>query len=167
MTDVDPYALTGWNKEEKEGQFDFTLPTGQRCLLRKLKLEDILELNMVDAYDTFSALLMAENRANSDMEMGISILHVLSDEEKRQKLMGKIDPILPIVILQPQVLAKVPAGRTKNPAKTYVDDIPLEDRIAIFGAVFQGLGGMSSFRQEQEGSVGAVAEIEGVPENSQ
>lgn len=150
------YAPTAWgNKVSMEK--DLVLSSGQKCRVRKLEMEDILELDILDVMDTFTSQLVAEpddNKNSDPMEM----LKLLKDSDRREKLMSAINRVIPVTVVAPQVLPDPEPGRPKKPGHIYISMIDLVDKMEIFGAAFDGWGDVTGFREETQESLGAVAE---------
>lgn len=160
----DPYALTGWGSQSREKEKDLTLPSGQRCRVRMLGMEDILELDLLDAMDTFSKHLIKDvkkpgKQETEEEDSGLEFLKMLKDGDRMKDLRKTVDKVVPVVVLKPQVWPNPGKNKTPDPGKLYVKDIDLSDKFVIFSAVFEGFGpGMADFREESEKSVGAVEE---------
>lgn len=158
MTNPDKYAPTVWGNKVDEGR-DFTTPSGQLCRIRKIGMEDILELGLLDIMDTFTNQLTANPEAKpSEEEVGDAFLEMLKDPERRHKIVTAINEVVPRAVMAPSVEPLPEKNYRKVPGLLYVDDLSLEDRFAIFGASFDGWGDVSKFREEEKENVGAVAE---------
>lgn len=167
MTNPDQYAPTVWGNKNEEGR-DLTLPSGQKCRVRKIGMEDILELDLIDLMDTFTKQLTAEpsDKKTEEDATGDAFMEMLKDPDRRHKIITAINSVVPRAVIAPSVEPLPEKSYKKAPGLIYVDDISLEDRFAIFGASFDGWGDVSKFRAEQTEGVGAVAESESVPSNS-
>lgn len=157
----DKYALTAWGAPKNINEKDVTLPSGQLCRVRELQMEDVLELDLIDAVDTFTGQLIddrADGKETSHESDAKSFLTFLRDKEKREKLLKIVDATIPRAVVAPVVLPALPKGRAKKEGFIYVDQIELNDKLAIFTEIFQGFGDVSKFREEQAEGVGTLAE---------
>lgn len=156
------YELTGWAKAKDPSIRDITLPSGQVCQIRNLKMEDIFVLGIVDDLDDFGTALMpkqptraakrsgaAAKKAQEDAELK-RIMSFLSDSQKFDTISGVLNKVVAKCVLQP-ALADLPEdGKDRDPEKIYVDQVDFMDRLEIFNQVFSGMGDMARFREGQE-----------------
>ncbi len=157
-THEDEYAVTGWNFSEKF--FDLTLPSGQRCQVRKLEMEDILRMNLVNELDTFSAAIQVgddKDDKRSDEERGTDVMKKLTEQaDGLSKFQGTMDKVIMECVQKPSVQPAPKGNSKRKPGVAYIDAIGFMDKMTIFSAVFDGMSDMESFRAESEDAVGAV-----------
>lgn len=154
-TQNDPYAVTSWGPNAKE-PFDVVTPSGQRCLVRKLEMDDILSSGILNDLDSFTAALVAEETPSSEVDPK-EMMKLFADKEKFGKMVETMDKVLVLTVLRPTILPVPAEGVSRETGKAYVDQVNFMDKMAIFSQVFDGLSGMGEFREEQEAGVGTVA----------
>ena len=167
------YSLTGWAEKESE-EFDLSLPSGQLCLVRKLKMEDIIKAGLIDDLDYFSTKLVTSGSKKSknaseqeqtpgDLDGDDGLIRALGDPAKFKKITDVMDKVVALVVLQPQISTKPLHKLGKDAAgKVFIGDIGFDDKIAIFSRTFTGLGDMSRFHEGEDEGVGAVPASESV-----
>lgn len=163
MEENGKYELTGWGRKPSDNEKDVKLPSGQLCRVKVLEMEDIIELDLIDALDTFSGKLLEDPRKSKKKKKDEGpmngFMDLLRDKERSKKLIETINKVIPQAVVIPTVLPIPAEGEERREDGLYVDRIPLPDRFTIFGATFEGFGGgMSDFREESQESVGAVDE---------
>lgn len=134
---TNPYAVTGWRKKVAV-IFDFQCPSGQVVQLKRLERNDLFKLGVIDHLDTLLPLLI-------DTEDGVdSNVKVL--EALKTGGVGMIDGVYNIADIVVMNCAINPMV-TNNPSMAiesdvapvvFIDDIDIDDKMAIFKACFQG-----------------------------
>lgn len=163
MTNVETeYTPDVWGAPKSVNEKDLTLPSGQRCRIRELNMEDVLELDLIDLMDSFSGQIMTDGTAKVANEGVGTFMEFLKNKQKRETFMNTVDSVIPVVVVAPTVTAMPKEGRVLRKDKIYPSMISFNDKLAIFTEAFSGFGEVSSFRTEQEASVGAVEESESV-----
>jgi hypothetical protein len=168
---VNPYAPTGWKHKERL-EFDVRVPSGQLVKVLRLEREDLFRLNLIQYLDTFTPLLMEDTISDEERERRLKETMA----EKPDSLMNMfvaIDQVVMAAAIKPRVTTDeklVDYGKPKdwdNPRFTpvaYLEDIAMEDRMAIFGAAFgRSMDELKSVR-EAAASVGSMAEQPSVPQ---
>lgn len=144
---------SGWGVP-KNLIFDEVLPSGAKVRLRKLEMEDLISMGLLDQLDTFSPEAIS----------GVNELQEKSSEEKKEygkrliELFKMVDKIVVAALLSPKVLPK--PENLEDPrieGQLYVDGIPQEDRMHIFETAAED---MSSFLRIGEGQSGDVGSVE-------
>lgn len=173
MTD---YAPAGWAVPT---QFDLDVPSGGKVLVRKLGMEDIIELGMVDKLDVFGAIAgkgpkKPQDHKKKKKDSDNELLEIFRGKGNFNKMMDMINLLVKHSIIKPQVFSKpedvidpdtgeaFPAERVEG--RFYVDQIPFTDRMFIFNEVIGkelGGDGMEDFREESEQNLGTLAEVTG------
>lgn len=169
---TDPYAVTSWGVVN--APFDMTTPSGQKCLVRKLEMEDVLAHGLINELDGISTALIDENAPEEEQESGASLLVAFKDTDKFGRLEKTINKIVQITVVQPVIYGipdEVLNPQTRKPeagprveGRAYVDQISFMDKMSIFGKVFEGFKGLEQFREdEQADDLGTMANVEAVP----
>jgi hypothetical protein len=167
---ANPYAPTGWRKKQRL-EFDVTLPSGQLCRVLRLEREDLFRLNLMSYLDTFTPMLMedsisAEQRNNRMREA------LAKHPDSIANMFMAIDEVVMAATLRPHVTNdqnKVDYGNPSdwgNPqfiATAYIEDIGMEDRMAIFAAAFgRSMDDLKSLWAKAD-SLGSVADESSIP----
>ena len=179
MSDYNRYAPTpAWGDD----LFDVTTPSGQVCQVRKLDMIDLVELDLVDKFDSLTPVVGKgpEKKAPADRKKSKAALareeeeaqasfakDLMKDKEKFRQLVNSIDLAVERAIVQPEVRRPVKTLDTgqvvelprseREPGVIYTSQIGFEDKMHIFDAVFSGVADLEPFREEPTDSVGDVA----------
>lgn len=158
----DDYTLsTAWAKSnEFKRPFDYTLKeTGQKCLVRRLDMGDLLKLGVAEELDFMSKSLMTE-------ESSESAANTISSVMMKSKNFANMEKMINLVVLEGIVKPKVQPvpehEAARQPGQIYIDAIPFNDRLELFAVIFDSEG-LSTFRPEQEDGVGDMANVSDVP----
>lgn len=158
-------AAQSWLKKDS-GLIDLDLPSGATCQVRKLEMEDIIEMGLIDELDTFQSLFSDDEEGlPEDKEDELAFAKRLASGGNFKTLKKTIDKIVVQSVNQPKVEPVPDDGAVKD-GVIYVDHIGFADKMAIFIVAFDGMSSMSTFREEPTSSVGTVAEkpvVEGNP----
>jgi hypothetical protein len=171
VTPTNPYAPTGWRKKQRV-EFDVTLPSGQLAKVLRLEREDLFRLNLMNYLDTFTPLLMEDSisaeQRNERMKETLT-----KNPDAIANMFIAIDEVVMAATIRPRVTndeKKVDYGGPNdwaNPnfvATAYIEDIGMEDRMAIFAASFgRSMDDLKSV-WEETGGVASVADQSGLPE---
>lgn len=168
--EVDKYALTpAWNVKPN---YDLELPSGQVILVRTLTMEDVVDLDLVEAMDTFTGLAeqtvankgkgkgKKKTQEETEKEFGLTLF---GDKDRFKRILGIADKAILVAVVKPEIVAAPEDDADREDGILYVDTIPFGDRLFIFNAVFDGVGGMESFRPVATADVGDVADVAVVP----
>jgi len=162
---VNPYAPTGWRRKQRT-EFDVTLPSGQLARVLRLEREDLFRLNLMSYLDTFTPLLMEDSISGEERTKRMRDTMTQHPDAIANMFMA-IDEVVMAATLRPRVTndeKKVDYGGPQdwgNPqfiATAYIEDIGMEDRMAIFASAFgRSMDDLKSV-WEQAGSLGGVAD---------
>lgn len=145
-TPQEPYAVTAWGSQ----LYDFVVPSGQRCQMRKLRPEELVGTDILDKITRLPAfadeqIQKAEGQPPKPPTM--------PSKQDMQALLEVLDELIPLVVVQPKVLADPKPDATgevaaKHPGTIYVSDIELDDRVAIMERAVQGVKKLDNFRAD-------------------
>lgn len=165
MAPVNPYAPTGWRKKQRT-EFDVTLPSGQLCRVLRLEREDLFRLNLMSYLDTFTPMLMEDSISTEERNRRMQETMTKHPDSIANMFMA-IDEVVMAATIRPRVTndeKKVDYGGPQdwgNPqfiATAYIEDISMEDRMAIFASAFgRSMDDLKSIWNEA-GSVASVAD---------
>lgn len=153
-------AQAAWGSASADEFFiHINLPSGLACKAKKLEMEDIIELNLVNELDTFSSLFDDdEKKAAKEEESELDFVKRLSEGGQFSRLKTTMNKVIVQTVVEPKVLPEPKDGESRVEGAAYVDRIGFADKMTIFGRVFEGLSAMSDFREGQDPGVGAVEE---------
>jgi hypothetical protein len=140
---VNPYAPTGWRKKQSL-EFDLTLPSGQTVRLRRLDRADLFKLRIIDHLDTLLPMLidMADDTSSDDIREQIKDKSgVIGDMVNAADVAILACCIRPAVTNDPKATYYGTEAEQADPnfwPIFHIDDIDLDDKLAIFTAVFKG-----------------------------
>jgi plasmid stability protein len=143
MAPANPYAPTGWRKKQRV-DFDVTLPSGQLCRVLRLEREDLFRLNLMSYLDTFTPMLMEDSISTEERNRRMQETMTKHPDSIANMFMA-IDEVVMAATIRPRVTndeKKVDYGGPQdwgNPqfiATAYIEDISMEDRMAIFASAF-------------------------------
>lgn len=148
----DPYAATAaaWASNE----FDFRLPTGALCRMRKMPLKDLATKGILDRVTRLPGLV------DGVINKAENLPPAPEDEMPSSETIESMDEILnilvPLVVVQPKVwempnpFSPHESEREKIPGRIYPDSIELSDRIAIMERSLAGVKDLDNFRPGSE-----------------
>jgi hypothetical protein len=160
---TDPYAVTSWGVTNKP--FEKVTPSGQRCLVRKLEMEDILVHGLMNELDGISTALMSEE--GSDPKDDSSLMNAFQDQKKFKQLNATIGKIIEITVLKPTIYSVPEGDEQRVKGRAYIDQVDFMDKMALFQAVFEGFKGLETFREESTAGLGTVENVQALPETAQ
>ena len=171
---------------------DMDLPSGGRIQAKRLGLEDIIAAGLIEEFDALTPTVDEKvvgpakgkkpqdrakkkptkaEQAKADAAAGINFF---KDKDTAATLMRVLALMLPQVVIQPKIHPHMeqvdgkwqvipPAERVEG--YVYVDSIPLEDQMHIFGWAMSGLDTekLQQFREQPESDLGAVEPEQGAP----
>lgn len=137
----DPYAVTAWGSNE----YDFTVPSGQTCRMRKLRPEDAIGTGILDKITRLPAFadeLIQKAEGNPPTPP-------MPEQEQMDALVEVLNDLLPIVVVRPRVYRTEEEQDAPGAAPgVLVRDIELIDRIAIMERATGGVAKMDNFRSQ-------------------
>lgn len=163
--DATVYTNGAWGQKAVEQEFDIVTPSGQRCRVKRMSVEDLVFNGAIDDLDAISSLvetvhlqprkgkaqLNPEQKKLQEARDGLKLL----GDPNMKKAFSMVDMIVSKVVVAPVVHLRDNTIPT-IPGAIYVDMIDIEDRFFIFAQVMDGMEGAATFRQEPSEAVGAV-----------
>jgi hypothetical protein len=175
-----------WTPAGRKEAKEFTLPSGNKCRVRELELDDVMDLGLLDKFDSLSATVQEEHiervqgkkakrKASSEQDDKKAFRTMMSDPEKREDMKNIITMVTVACVVEPKLhdpwvndpnsaTPKNPMGRRllekneRDPQKAYVDYVNFVDKLEIFHEVFGGMERLQQFREEADESVGDLAD---------
>lgn len=165
--DATVYTNGAWGQKAVEQEFDIVTPSGQRCRVKRMSVEDMVFNGAIDDLDAISSLvetvhlqprrgkgapqLSPEQQKVQEARDGLKLL----GDPNMKKAFSMVDMIVSKTVVAPVVHLRDNSVPT-IPGAIYVDMIDIEDRFFIFSQVMSGMEGAATFRQEPSEAVGAV-----------
>lgn len=156
--DKSPYAPTAWGAKE----FDFVVPSGQRCRLRRLEVEKLLEEGILDRVSRLPGLA-AELVEKAE---GAPPSPAMPDREQIRAVIELTNVLLPLAVVAPVISrmpdpeAEDPEDRERQPNRIYPDDVDIFDRVAIMERLLKGVKSLDRFR-DAGAAVTGVGDVKG------
>ena len=132
----------------------------QDVLVRRVDMSAILEMGLIEELDFFQKALLSENKSESADTATTASAITKPDNFKRMSVI--IDAICLAGVLSPKIYKVPEHENARQDGLLYVDEIPWEDRMELFGVIFGSNNEESTFRPEQDAPVGTVANVETV-----
>lgn len=137
------YAPKHWQSD----RFDIECPSGQLCLARKLQMEDIVRLGIIDEMDMFTEFAASMGEAAGE-EGDAAALDIVKDKERFSKVVEIVDKVVAEVVVEPKLTRPIkknkkgeeiplPESEFKD-GVIYTSYVDFNDRMHIFGTVFSG-----------------------------
>lgn len=136
------YAPVAWGGEVLA---DLTCPSGQVCQVRKLGMEDLIELDIMDDVDFLGAAINEEHiqrvggkrpqdrkpkkltKAQEAAKEAEDLRNLMADKPRFRKIVRIMDKLVTYAVLQPPIESCWEEGRDDNGDMTY-NKFPMEDR---------------------------------------
>jgi hypothetical protein len=145
-TSQDPYAVTAWGVDEE----DFVTPSGQRCRLRRLDEQMLLDAGILDQVTRLPGLVVAGPIRQAQGQPPTDAMQdILKKPDQLRDLLGVMNKLVCIVVVKPELVMEVPEGGLK-PGQVPVSNVGLGDRVAIMEKVLGGVRKLDSFREGPE-----------------
>lgn len=137
---ANPYAPTEWGND----LYDFRVPSGQLCQMRKLRPENVMHTGLLDKITRLPAL--AEEQVHK--AQGLPPDAQMPTKEQLAQVIAVVNEMLPLVVVQPVVCPDDTPAEERPVGSVLVSDIELFDRIAIMNRATQGVAKLDNFRQQ-------------------
>lgn len=185
MPATDPYSVGAWTPVGREREYTTTVGAtillrnlefddiielgilAEIDSISTLVQEEHIEKHTTGKRPTKKQIAAAEEEDRNAM------LKLFSDREKARQISSVLDKVICRCVVAPQILdpyvddpnnvtADNPTGRRKltvnerDPEAAYADYIGIQDKMGIFGEVFQGMEHLENFREESQQDLGHV-----------
>jgi len=141
-------------------KFDIELASGGKVQARKVSMEDVIEMGLIDNLDFFGSIA-GKGKGAKKKQLQIAQGETAITPDQIKKMMGIVNKVILKGVLQPAIHPVPENDGERKDGLVYVDHIPYDDRLEIFQKVFlDDLGGeeFAQFRDESVKVVGALAE---------
>ncbi len=169
--------------------FDFNLPSGNVCRMKRADLQAMIESGVIDSIDALTSMVQTEHvervkkgktkerhiqRATGVDHIGPearAAIEIMKDKKRWAELESVVNAVVVQCVFEPQVLpipahegGPVPEGYVRAEAgddKFYVDEVSLTDRLAIFGeAMSDVMAGQAAMKPFRSAVGEALASVE-------
>lgn len=153
---ADPYAPTTWGNYDEE----LTVSSGQKCRVRKLDFQDVLEAGMLDKLNTLQGVVDKQVK-KGEGQPPVDPMKLLKDKRTGAQFSELIDNVTVMCVTQPK-LEHAPANvKDRKPGVVYVDTVGLVDKMEIFEHSLGELNKLATFRGGSNESPERVADVQG------
>jgi hypothetical protein len=152
-----------WRSQSKKRRGkEVECPSGERCLIRVLDIQDIINAGLLGDLDLFSKKLFPKKldeagrpvEDEDDSTDEESIWGILADEEKREFFFSLMEKLVVMGVADPKV---VPASQEPEDDEISCEWIELNDRLFLFNTLMEPINTIAAFRQGQAVSVETMA----------
>lgn len=180
--DMSKYAPKSWEDRD----FDFELPSGDICLLRRLEPLDLIEYGLQDKLDFATAVVQGVHVKNGamskvekvkrdrarreatakgqdpdeaveELETEAALAAMKADPEQMMNMKQALNIILINFVVAPEMHEPPELDEDRVVGRYYTDAVPWNDKMAIFNKLMAGVKVVESFREGPEEAVGDVA----------
>lgn len=151
QTDGDPYQVTAWGTNE----YDFTAPSGQRCRMRNLDEQMLLEAGILEQVTRLPGLVQqgpVRQGQGKPPAPDVDMEALLKQPDKLADMMGVINTLVATVVVKPVVRVQVTDEAPLLPGQVLARSINLGDRMAIMERAMGGVMKLDAFRPGSEGT---------------
>lgn len=180
--DLSQYAPSNWT----DNTYEFEIPSGGKCLLRKLDPLVLVEHGLMDKLDFATSVVMNTHAKNANLS---PVERVKRDRAKREAKAKGLDPdavvaeamdkstmqaimksaensaafrevmdqLLVLGVAAPTMHLPPENEDDRDEAWFYTDSVPFNDKMAVFNKLMEGVRGVEQFREGSEETVGDVA----------
>jgi len=179
---ANPYQISTWGQPLT---FDFKTPSGQTCLIRRLEVDDLVDLDILSEIDRLSTLVNSDHiepvmggrkvpsdrkpkaltAAQKKKQEDESLIKLMSNKDDFRMLSWVIDRVVTAAVVQPVVVSSYTGDKEehdkisladRDPDSIYTDSIPFQDRMEIFNSAIGRMDGLARFRDQQTEVMGDV-----------
>lgn len=150
---IEASEVEAWNPED-----------GQVVHLRRLDMGDLLKLGIANEMDFMSKALMTPDGkpAESEQSAKEAVSNAVRQADNYIKMERMINLVVSGGVIEPKLYEVPEHEAARQAGLIYVDEVPWDDRMELFSVIFE-TEGLSTFREEQEPSVGDMANESVVP----
>lgn len=148
-----------WKKDaENIGLVDLEVPSGKVCQVKPIGMDAFLSAGLIP--NSLMAIVRAGMTATDDREQVVDELMEDVNGEQLVDMMRMFDAVTCHVVIQPEVHPVPERESDRRHDLLYVDEVDVNDKFFIFNFAVGGTRDLERFRQQQEGSVGPVRDVE-------
>lgn len=180
--DLSKYTPKAWEDRD----FDFELPSGDICLLRRMEPLDLIEFGLQDKLDFATTVVMNTHVKNGSMskvdkikrdramreasakgedpdaavealEAEKALEAMKANPDQMRNMKEALNIILANFVVAPEMHEPPELDEDRVVGRYYTDAVPWNDKMAIFNKLMAGVKVVESFREGSEEAVGDVA----------
>lgn len=160
------YAPDVWGASDIGGLEDITVPSGQRCQVKRPGVEGLMIGGVLASVDTLTAMVEVKHvkrakaaqrgkRYDPEAEQAKALAEMSKDPEKLKTAIEMINQVTCFIVVQPH-LEPVPEDGEREKGVIYVDQVDLNDKLFLFQYAVGGTRDLERFRTEFDKTVGNV-----------
>lgn len=142
----DPYAPTAWGQYDEE----FRVPSGQKCRVRKLDINDMLTSSFIDELSTLEGVVDKHVRRGQGQPPIADPVKLLQDKRTSRQMAGLVSQVVCLVVTAPKVEMPPESWGDRLEGVVYADTISFQDKIAIFEKAMGEVRSLETFRSQSE-----------------
>lgn len=139
---ADPYAPTTWGNYDEE----FTVSSGQKCRVRKLDFQDVMDAGMLDKLNTLQGVVDRQVK-KGEGEPPVDPMKLLKDKRTTKQFSELIDSVTVMCVTQPPLAMPPKNVKDRKPGVVYVDTVGLVDKMEIFELALGDINRLATFRR--------------------
>lgn len=158
-----------------EAREELTLPSGQTCLAKKVGIEGLLEIGILEQIDSLTGMVekyakeVKSHGPSGPSKAEIDQNKFFGDTEALKAVIGLADRALPVIVVSPKVklhYTEITVGKTKvtkmippderEAGIVYTDQVGFEDKMFLFDWASGGLKSFLGAGDEPTPNVGGV-----------
>lgn len=175
--DESKYAPKAWSTRD----FEFELPSGDLCLLRKMDPLELIEHGLMDKLDFATNVVMGTHTKNAQMsnvervkrerarrqgteevvdaDNMSTLKEIAQNPEGMSGLKAVLEQVLLLCVVAPKMYPPPDNDDDRVEGIFYTDTVPFNDKMAVFNAVMAGVKVVEQFREGPEETVGTVVSV--------
>jgi hypothetical protein len=157
---------------------DLTLPSGQTCRAKKVGLEGLLEMGILEKADSLTAMVsqytteVKNNGPDGPTESKVDDRAILRDPNAMKSIIEMVDRALPVIVTSPSLrlhFTEVKVGKTtvtqmipaakREKGVVYTDQVGFEDKMFLFEWASGGLASFLGSASKSPADVGNVVHV--------
>lgn len=150
---ADPYAPTAWGNYDEEK----TMPSGQKCRVRKLGFEDFLDAGLLDSMNTLQGVVDKNVRKGSG-QPPVDPIKLMKDKRTSSNMTGIINKVVIMSVTAPKIFPAPAEFKDREVGKVYVDTVGMMDKLEIFSLAVGEMNALEEFRQKAGESTQRMAD---------
>ena len=162
----DAYAPTTWGSDNN-GLHDLTVPSGQRCLVKRPGVQGLMVAGVLHNLDTLTTLVSEKHIKRVSGQAEVDVASLLGDEQNLLKILHTVDRVVAHVVVKPPVEMAPNDVTLRQPGQVYTDMVDVEDKMFIFQFVVGGTADLERFRDQLGESVGSIPASENMAVQAQ
>lgn len=148
------------------GLEDVTVPSGQRCLVRRPGMEGLIKAGVLHNVDSLSQVVNEKHlkrvAGKKEEAAEIDMSSLMNDDEGMAEVLNVVDKVICHVVVKPEIQRTPDDVTRRQPGVVYADMVDLVDKMFLFNFAVGGTREMESFRGGLLDAMGGLEAGEGV-----